>query len=181
MSTSFFYFSGNATLSPGSMTFKAGKTAQTFLLRAINRQLRNVDRLASISTAVKKQSDTRSSTQKAGGRSPSGRQDAAYFQSIREWHQISRCGEARGHAASASDRRPLLARYLARRQLVVFTAPHEKHARLSFKSARTRIMFQCLTNSIGGLGRSTDRVLHKLSDGVRGTNCAHRPCDKRAL
>lgn len=36
------------------------RTAQVFLLRAISRGLRNVDRLASISAAVKKQSDVRS-------------------------------------------------------------------------------------------------------------------------
>ncbi|CAH2040021.1 unnamed protein product, partial [Iphiclides podalirius] len=47
-------------------------------------------------------------------------------------------GEGRG--GPERERRPLLARYLAPRQLVVSTAPTEKHARLSLESAGTRII-----------------------------------------
>lgn len=125
--------------------------------------------------------------------SPSGRQEFAYFQSIREWQELAGAGAGAGGARGAArgaaggrrvsdERRPLLARHLARRQLVVFTAPHEKHARLPLDTARTRIMFQCLTNSIGGLGRSTVFNLHCITNrifSVSVTQCVRKKLCRR--
>lgn len=86
-----------------------------------------------------------------------------------------------GAGCGGTSRRPPLATGPAR--IVVSTASTELHARLSFEPAGSRIMFQCLTNSIGGLGRSivfnnlrciTDRIFS-----VSVTQCVRKKLCRR--
>lgn len=65
--------------------------------------------------------------------------------------------------------------------LVVSTALNRSHARLPFEPAGSQIM-QCLTNSIGGLGRSTVFNLHCISNrifSVSVTQCVRKKLCRR--